>query len=289
MGRRSVWSDEKVIALAKQFVPAADEVFRLQRDDDPECRLFRKMVRGHERASRGTMQGTYVFSPGGKLLGAINTYSADATRRVMQRALERWNALPESERKLADPDAIRPKFRWEDSFPAAGLVLRRTARDLPRDLDPSKPKAGAYNHDAVWFSKSEARAWLPTELRVGATGAASPTIARRLAQFVLVDNVRGQTLPYHTDELRTAEVRCEITAIEGARVTIAFTLHTHAVSDGPWLLGDNYWKPHRNSPHSITTRGRGKATFDTELERFVSFRRALALRSRGLAYQQSPM
>jgi len=35
-----------VIAASASFAPAADEVWRLQRDDDPECRWFRAAARG---------------------------------------------------------------------------------------------------------------------------------------------------------------------------------------------------------------------------------------------------
>lgn len=73
MGRRSVWSDERLIEVAARFVPAADEVWRLQRDDDPECRSFRIAVTGKIEPSRGSMQGIYVFSPAGHLLGRRNS------------------------------------------------------------------------------------------------------------------------------------------------------------------------------------------------------------------------
>ena len=271
MGRRSIWSDERVIALAARFVPAADEVWRLQNDDDPECRFFRRMVRGTDKPSPGTMQGTYVFAPGGQLLGRINSYSADATRKVMERALAKWKELPAEAKQLADPKVVQPQFRWEDSYPKDGLVLIRTARDLPRDHDPKAKKSVPYNRDAVWFSKAEARQWLPERLEVGAIGMGSRVIGSRLAQFVLVDNARGQTIPYHDKEVRDATVKTEIASIDGDLVKISIAVETRSAAKGPWLFGDNYWKPGHESPHSIATWTIGNATFDNKADHFVAF------------------
>lgn len=271
MGRRSIWSDPKIIELAKQFVPAADEVWRLQRDDDPECRFFRRMVRGTEAASRGTMQGTYVFAPDGKLLGRINSSSADATRAVLERALREFSERPTL--KLADTSVIDAGFRWEDSYPDGGLVLMRTARDLPAPprQGPKATKSMRYNRDPVWFSKSEAGQWLPAKLERGESRLVSRTVAHRLAQFVFVDNVRGQSLPFHDSEVRSARIESEITAVDGHLVHIRIVGETRAIAKGPWLFGDNDWKPSRTYPHSMATRLLGTASFDAKKQAFETF------------------
>ena len=87
MGRRSVWSDQRVLAACASFVPAADEVWRLQRDDDPECRWFREAVRGSSDAVAGSMQGTYVITAAGDLLGRINSSSPDRVLAMLELSL----------------------------------------------------------------------------------------------------------------------------------------------------------------------------------------------------------
>ena len=48
IARQSVWSDPEVKELAGKFIPAADEVGRLQSGGDAECQLFRKVAeQGH--------------------------------------------------------------------------------------------------------------------------------------------------------------------------------------------------------------------------------------------------
>ena len=50
-----------------------------------------------------------------------------------------------------------------------------------------------------------------------------------------------------------------------------FAWMPEAVAVGPWLGGDNYWKPKREWPHSIRTALYGEARFDLERGEFVAF------------------
>ena len=155
-------------------MPAADEVWRLQRTKDPDCVLFRSMVRGHDQPSRTTMQGFYVFSPGGARLGARNSRNPDAMARMLEQALRRWKELPAAQRKLPEGTRITPNHRWEDSYPEAGLVLMGTVRDVPLGADPIRRRRSQFNGNPVWFSKAEARQWLPPEPTVGARHLTGP-------------------------------------------------------------------------------------------------------------------
>ena len=273
MGRR-VWSDEGVAELMTSFVLAADEVWRLQNDSDPECRFFRRNVRGDESVSEGSMQGIYVFAPSGVLLARKNTNDADAVATLLRAGLDAWEALPAERRRLADRADVAAGFRWEDSYPEGGLVLRRTARDLPADGDPEAVATGRFNRDAVWFSRDEARAFVPDEPRVGARRELPAALAQRFGRLVFVDNVGGQTLPYHPTEDTGSELATEVTAVDGARVTIAITGRTGADAKGPWLFAaDSDWAPpaDRAWPHAIETSVRGAATYDLRAARFVTF------------------
>ena len=148
-------------------MPAADEVWRLQQDDDPECRFFRARVTGKPELHRGSLQGTYIFAPSGELLARRNTNSAAHVIDMMKRALAKWEAMPR-ERRRPTTKNFRPKFRWENNYPKGGLALERIARDLPRDGQWSHKPAAPFNRDGVWFSAAEARLWLPAKLEAGA-------------------------------------------------------------------------------------------------------------------------
>src|SRR5436190_6041428 len=102
MARQSIWSGPKVLKLAAQFVPAADEVYRMQNlrtGTDPECRLFQKFAElGHYRRPGTSRQGTYCVSPSGILLGSINSNSPNRIAELLEQSLVKWGTLSREER-----------------------------------------------------------------------------------------------------------------------------------------------------------------------------------------------
>ena len=268
MGRRSVWSDERVIAATATFATAADEVWRLQRDQDPECRWFRQAARGTPEPVAGSMQGTYVFTPDGELLGRLNSTDPARVLAMLDRALARWRALPNSRRASRPAPEARPRHRWEDSCPDDGLVLERFARDV--GATPTGPAATPVNRDTVWFSAAELRGLLPARGEVGATRTVAPALGERLARFAFVDNVRGQTLPFSRASVRAARLSSEVVAVEAGRWTLRLTGETNAATDGN-DPGEGYWRPKRTWPRSVRTRVVGEATWDPEARRFDRF------------------
>ena len=214
------------------------------------------------------MQGTYVLTATGKLLARVNSANADHVLKVLNKSLEAWNKLPASER-IADHEAApHANHRWEDSYPANGLVLERFARDIGDN--PSDQPIAPINRDPVWFSGKEALGWLP-EAKVGASIEVATQCTERLARVAFVDNVRGQTLPFIQCELQECAVRSEVLAIRGPLIDLQLQGHTSAVADGPWRGENNYWKHSREWPRQLSTRLFGKATFDRDSGRFTAF------------------
>src|SRR5579862_3315688 len=155
MARQSVWSDPKVLELAGKFVPAADEVYRmqnLQTGTDPECRLFQKFAElGHYGGRPGTTrQGTYVATPSGLLLASINSNDPRRIEDMLRRALAKWQTLTRAERLLPND----PNKQWaaikrpERFYPEDGLVLYVTSRDLPREASKPQPAKGDWRANA---------------------------------------------------------------------------------------------------------------------------------------------
>ena len=76
IARQSVWTDPEVKELAAKFIPAADEVGRLQSGRDAECQLFQKIAEQGHYAGRTrpsfTRQGTYATTADGTFLASWN-------------------------------------------------------------------------------------------------------------------------------------------------------------------------------------------------------------------------
>ena len=99
--------------MTKNFAAAADEVWRLQNDDDPECRWFRTAVRGKPDAVSGSMQGTYVLTPRGQLLGRLNSNNPTQVLAMMKRALTAWGELSDDARSAPEGNRLSSVHRWD--------------------------------------------------------------------------------------------------------------------------------------------------------------------------------
>jgi hypothetical protein len=265
-----VFRDAELRELAiERFVCAADEVWRLQRGSDEDCVFFQRAVNGGERITdAGTRQGTWVFAPSGALLGHLNSRAPHDVKTVLTQALARFEALPQETRHLSADAALDPGHRWEDSFPEDGLVLLRTARDLPAEgLESARP--ATWNRDFAWFTRGEVAA-MTAGLEPGMRREL-PLLAQRLARFHLVDNVRGQTIPYAPAEIRRAELVATVTARVGETLVLALEGATVAVAEGPWLLGKNLWRPTTEHAHGIDCTLRGRALLDRASGRLSEF------------------
>ncbi len=267
-----MFTDARVIEAAQSFVCAADEVWRLQRGSEADCVFFQHMVNGGERITdRGSRQGVWVCAPSGLLLAHVNTRNIERLLECLDDGVAAWNALTAEERRL-DPDAaLTPAHRWEMNVPVDGLVLERIGRELtPEGLD-AEPHA-SWNRDFAWFSAGEVRdAFAEVAARDIGAEFELPFVASRLAQFHLIDNVRGQSLPFAPSEVTTADLTATIVARDEGRVRLTLDGHTAADSDGPWLLGDNSWKPSATHPHGIECELTGRAVWSAAERRFESF------------------
>lgn len=240
----------------------------LETGTDPECRLFQKFSElGHYRRPGASRQGTYCVSPSGVLLGSINSNNPKRIVELMEKSLAKWDTLKREERLLpTDPrkqlaDIKRP----ERYYPEDGLVLNVTSRDLPREKGKENPtRAGrwrwenAWNEDFAWFTKTEARQFVPSEAKVGKKQDLPVPLLHRIACAHLIDNVRGQTYPFDESEVKKARISTEVTAVEGDVVSLR-------------LEGETRTAKEKGREHGLEMRLLGKATFNLAKGRFRAF------------------
>ena len=257
-----MWADPRIIELAKQFVPATDEVWRLGNAKAADCRLFQKMTDGIRINGRHeTKQGTYVCTPSGRLLSCANSNSAARMLAVMEEGLQKWHDSSQADRQLPLED-FQPKARWEDRYPQDGLVLWMTTRDMPNSRDPSDTVAKKWNQDAVWFTAEEAAQWLPPNRDSKEAYQIPKQLAYRLARFHIVDTAKGQTSSFADEHVAGTEItgRAIDRADDLLHLEFEGTTRSESMHDG-----------HRNSPHGIETEVRGSARFDLNSRRFLEF------------------
>src|SRR5262245_1770203 len=238
----------------------------LKTGTDPECRLFQTFAeRGHYRRPGTTRQGTYCVSPSGVLLGSINSNDPKRIADLLEQSLAQWGTLKRQERLLpTDPrKQLAAIKRPERHYPEDGLVLNVTSRDPPRDKGKAPPKkAGwretAWNQDFAWFTKAEARQFVPAEAKAGKKQDLPVPLTHRIACAHLIDNVRGQTSPFEERQVKKARLSTEVTAVDGDVVSLRLEGETRTDMEG-------------RREHSLAMRLLGKATFDLVRGRFRTF------------------
>ena len=237
--------------------------------------------KGHYRRVGGSRQGIYICSPGGKLLASINSLNPDDVLKTINNGLDKWNDLPSSERHLPENYKPQAMHRWEDSYPEKGLVLKSAKADVFTDPPMQSERGDRWNMDYVWFSKNEARLWLPPDPKKGDTYQLPTILKDRLFRFHMVDNVRGQTLPFAPQEIKEAHVQVKVIKQKKSNIQFKISGTSRAVAKGPWLLGENDWRPTHELDHSMETNLLGNATYDLELETFTEFEMVVLGKRRG--------
>ncbi len=268
----SVWTDPRLIEISEKFIPAADEVWRLQRSKDPDALIFQEMAnQGHYRGEGATRQGIYVCSADGTFLSSINTLNPEEVLKTIDDGLKKWEALPIKNRQGHHMPKIKVTHRWENSFPEHGLVLTTVNSDLISNSPNLVERSERRNMDHVWFHVTEVASWLPTQAKVGMVYFVPELIKNRLFCYHLVDNVRGQTLPFAPQELKHAEISLTVTDLQESVLKLKILGYSDARAEGEWLLGQNDWTPSYSLNHGMKIQLMGNAMFDLNQEKFTEF------------------
>jgi hypothetical protein len=265
----------------EHFVPAADEVWRLQNRDDTECRLFQSFCEeghygGRDRPS-STRQGIYACTPAGTFLGSLNHNRPERVVRMLRAALEKWESLDEEARFGTEPPPERPDdlSRPEDRYPEDGLVLRVHTRDLPRKGGdaPADWRASAWNVDFAWFRADEVRALFATTAagEPGEPHAAPAKLASRLARCHLVDNVRGQTPALDARDVEAADWTTTLESLTDDVARIRIEGRSRTVKRGRWRVEGPGEDQVRDRELGFDARLLGWAEYDAEENRVTAF------------------
>lgn len=231
--------------IEEHFVPCADEVWRLQHLDAPDCVHFMSFCdegpfgRLNAQDESRTRQGTYCVSPSGVLLGSTNNRDPRRIEQLLRSSLERWEELSEEERLLdTDPRETAERIhRDENRYPEDGLVLRVNVRDLPRDregaarLDPNDWRTHAWNFDYAWFNAEETDRLVPEGLKKGTEWELDRELVHRLYRLHTIDIARGQTHLYSREQVRAGDLHGRVVRVRKGVAEVALEGEIHLVDD----------------------------------------------------------
>ena len=274
-GRAQAFSDDTVIALTGQhFIPVAENCSPLQRQKDAKGDFFRLVAEQGHYAGRtyptGTRQGYYALTADGTVLAA-NSRDPQRMTELLQTALQRWRPAHGRWRSGAQgqmPAAYEPAN--PDRYPADGLVLRLTARDLPARRTPART-TGARTPGTWTTPGSRGRRLRDRSGRAGrgegeAGGAGA--VLRRLARFHLRDFVRGEPSVWPAEALREGSLGGGCRRVRAAGPATALRCGASGVGGA---LGASREPGAAQLGYGVRREAGGEAEWDAGAGRFTRF------------------
>ena len=271
----SVFSDDIIIeTLNKNFIPVVDNVSKSQVRQDAHGEFFRKIAeQGHYRGRTiptDTRQGLYTATADGKLLVSVNSTQVGRIQRLLGDAMRRWQTTTPAERspKFKGSVATDPKFA--QTPPKDGLVLRMIARDLPRAAKARRTDLTQQNIDHVWIHKEDMLAMIPEDPTKGQLVPIPKVIARRLAQFNLMDNVRGEARPFNSEQVTLDNIGLKVVKV--SEDTIKFVVYGRSAAAKPPTRETNPFTGFRIDKEMGTDLvWSGAVVFDRKQQKFTRF------------------
>jgi hypothetical protein len=171
-----------------------------RRQKDPEGDFYRKIIlQSPQNNVNSTTQGLFLATPDGKLLGFTNNRSPDWVRAMLKKGLEQFQ--PGEAELLANPKPD-PNFNYRP--PEGGLVVTVTSKVLKGYEKAASLEIGFFQNslgrDVLWVRKDEHQAL--------ARGQVLPSLQKRIAKFILLDNTRGE--PHHWEDAEIKKLEMSI-------------------------------------------------------------------------------
>jgi len=226
-----------MVKMAREdFVPVAMDDWYQRRRKDAEGEFFRGVANQGPRKGDGggTRQGVYAFTAGGKLLAYRNHGDPIIMRDEVAKALKKFNALPEAERKpgaVTVPDIEEAKLdkQYHRAPPKDALILRQHGRVLEKgdsgDMEsckeiPSGVRGIYSSRDMVWITADEWRSLVPADVKAGQTIELPAKVVERLCRFHLLDNTRGEPPMWSKEQIRRSAMTLTVDKVTPQQVTM---------------------------------------------------------------------
>ncbi len=260
-----------IAKLNKNFINSAIDINYAQHQQDNEGRFFRKIAEQGHYAGRtkptATRQGLYITTADGNLLASTNTTSAQDVIKLIDTAMEKWNQSKQLVEKFADNN--EPDKRFNVAFPAGGMILRQTSRDLPRKQAPEY-ETWRHNFDHAWLTAAEVKSFVPMNLAVGEKYAIPDAFVQRLARFHFVDQVKGEADAFGRSAVSQAKLEAEV--VEVANGTAKIRLQGTAKCVQPPSGDTNPYSGSKvNQERGVDLSIRGWLQYDTTKQAFDQF------------------
>jgi len=257
--------------LVEPFIPAADEVTKVERGYDLGSNVYWKIRKRHF-SHLPTTQGTYIVTPSGILIDNGHNHTPNELIKFLANGLKKYKALSKKER-LGSPVGDNSKTA-RSKYPKDGLVLKVTLREIysPRPTGRRARGIVECNQDFAWFGKDEAAQFLSATLKRGETHDIPAALMMRLAKYHFLDTVRTFCDPYPDRCVKTAKLTSTVLSVSKNLVSIRLNGAVHSAQDDTprWGIVREARIP-RRPERSFDATLLGYATYDKNQQKFTKF------------------
>ena len=240
--------------LKSEFIPFAGNTNELQvsKWESPEKTWFLSTAeKVHPGATKGvTAQGFYIVGADGQAYTfSMHGRQHDEFMRILDDGLAKFKASPSRKVKVD----ILPTKEWTTQAPKGTLAVRTITRVTPLP-EGCSDKNTSIGRDHYWIFPSD----VADIRKAKGDSFAMPTdMARRIARFHLVDNVRGEPTRWRYNDMRVLEIQMQ----KVDATTYRF--------EGLYKLTNNEGRA--KSEKGIAGRLRGEIQIDASANRATSF------------------
>ncbi|MDB4777921.1 hypothetical protein OAG68_00530 [bacterium] len=193
--------------MKNEFIPVAIDQWYERRQKDSCGDFYRKIMnQGSRRDFEKTTQGKYAVAPDGTLLGETNHRDPQRILKMIETAQEKFE--PQDTEGIVARNVDQDFARI---LPDNASVVRVHAKVLGGYEEPKNEWQRIFQNavarDNLWILAEEAQ-----EL---SQGSFPKTLGRRLAQFNLVDNTRGEPPMWAAEEVTLLEIKFNQGVVRG--------------------------------------------------------------------------
>ena len=206
------------------------------------------------------------MTPAGNFLASGNPLNAHGARGVLNQSLRRWNALKGDEPKTLPK--INSKIKLGKGLPTDGIILREVMRDLPRSIQ--NRDSWRHNLDHFWISQSECLELLPEKIEAGESKDIEGNFKRKLLQFHVVDQVRGQASPWKKGEIKDSKLKAFVESADDQWIKLN-VVGAAKMRKEPSGQQNPYTGNRVSRERGMDLKIAGLATFNRSTQRFEKF------------------
>lgn len=201
--RRFLFTDDKIIAKLRDFIPMVGNTHDLQNHRSPIGTWFKQTASkvNTRNLDEQTSQGFYVVAADGSAYVFNNNRSVERVLQTLDTGMAGFRSSPPAKVEIAQ------EKQWAPEPPADATVLRvySRIRPVPQGCDTSNENL---QRDHFWLLAPEVAA-----LRKGEVPEA---LTLRLCRFVFVDAIRGEPDFWRGDQIRSRSFKVSGTSLTGS-------------------------------------------------------------------------